>query len=86
MFSEQPYQNKFGLWGGSEFYLIVFHLLDEKGLSVVPQLHVQIHRLPIDLHIHLEQTWVEGGMNYKTLAAKPQPRSFLKAANQGFFF
>lgn len=35
-------------------YLIVFSLLHKKGFSIVPELHVQIHRFSVDLHIHLE--------------------------------
>ena len=34
-------------------YLIELCLLDEEGLSVLPQLHVQIHWLPVDLDVHL---------------------------------
>lgn len=37
-------------------YLIVLCLLDEEGLAVLPQLHVQIHRLSIHLYIHLVKT------------------------------
>lgn len=33
---------------------LVLHLLDEEGLSILPQLHVQAHRLPIDLYVHLQ--------------------------------
>lgn len=39
-------------------YIITLQLLDEEGLPAVPQLHVQVHRLPIDLHVYLQ--WVEG--------------------------
>lgn len=34
-------------------YLITVQLLDKEGLATVPQLHVQVHRLSIDLDVHL---------------------------------
>lgn len=34
-------------------YLIVLGLLHKEGLSVLPELHVQTHRLPVDLNVHL---------------------------------
>ena len=34
-------------------YLSVFGFHDKEGLSVLPQLHVKINRLPVDLYVHL---------------------------------
>ena len=34
-------------------YLQVLILLHKEGFPIVPQLHVQVHRLAIDLNIHL---------------------------------
>lgn len=35
-------------------HLVIVSLLDEKGFSIVSQLHVQIHGLPVDLYVHLK--------------------------------
>lgn len=32
----------------------VLSLFDEEGLAVLAQLHVQTHRLPVDLDVHLQ--------------------------------
>ena len=37
-------------------YQHVLCLLDKEGLSILPQLHMQAHGLPIDLYVHLEHT------------------------------
>ena len=34
-------------------YLITVQLLDKEGLATVPQFHVQVHGLTIDLNVHL---------------------------------
>jgi hypothetical protein len=41
-------------------HLIALQLLDKEGLPIVPQLHVQIHWLPIDLNVHLQYEWWPG--------------------------
>lgn len=33
----------------------VLGLFDEEGLAVLAQLHVQTHRLPIDLNVNLQE-------------------------------
>lgn len=36
----------------------VLGLFDEEGLAILAQLHVQTHRLPIDLDVHLQKTFL----------------------------
>lgn len=33
----------------------VLGLFDEEGLAILAQLHVQTHRLPVDLYVHLQE-------------------------------
>lgn len=33
----------------------VLRLFDEEGLAILAQLHVQTHRLPVDLDVNLQQ-------------------------------
>lgn len=33
----------------------VLGLFDEEGLAILAQLHVQAHRLPVDLYVHLQE-------------------------------
>lgn len=35
----------------------VLSLFDKEGLSILPQLHVQTHRLSINLYVHLQRTF-----------------------------
>lgn len=38
----------------------VLGLFDEEGLAILAQLHVQTHRLPVDLDVHLQQETFSG--------------------------
>lgn len=35
-------------------HIVLLRLLDKKGLAVVSELHMQLHRFPIDLYVDLQ--------------------------------
>lgn len=40
-------------------HILLRCLLDEKGLAAVPELHVQVHRLPIDFYVNLQENRID---------------------------
>lgn len=40
-------------------HILLRCLLDEKGLAAVPKLHVQVHRLPIDFYVNLQENQID---------------------------
>lgn len=58
-----------GEWAAA--HILLHGFLDEEGLSVVAQFHLQLHRLPVDLDVDLGETREEVFRNHSGVIHSP---------------